>query len=106
MFEQIYDEPNFNDKVIRSASSYILDYATDDNDLEEIYNLIDSNCIWLNLGTIIKIKFFLWKGIRNGGAVYSKYYGTQKVRVKDLETAYAIIENTEERFLKEKGFTI
>lgn len=106
MLEQIYDEPKFNDKVIRSASRYILDYAEDGNDLEEIYNLIDSNCIWQNPGTIIKTKFFLWKGIKNGGAVYSKYYGTQKVRVQDLETAYAIIESTEERFLKEKGFII
>ena len=91
---QIYDEPYFNDTVIRKTYKFFWEKHERD-----IGDLIDHICIWEGDSTIIKIKFTLWKMIRSGGVatVKGRRYS---ISPKRLKKAYSLLTNNEEEELK------
>lgn len=94
---QIYDDPFFNDRVIRKTCHYFWD-----NKEAAIGNIIDQACIWENESTIVKIKFTLWKAIRNHGSVIIKKY-CYEAPVDRLKFAYELLVKNEEEALAEEG---
>lgn len=95
--KQIYDDPFFNDKVIRKTCTYFWE-----NKERVIGDIIDASCIWENMSTIIKVKLTLWRAIRNHGSVTIKkfYY---EAPVDRLKFAYELLAKNEEEALVEEG---
>ena len=92
---QIYDDPHFNDKVIRKTCEYFWnskEYSVGD--------MIDAVCVWENPSTIAKVKLALWRAINNGGKVRLDGYD-YTARVFDLKFAYELLVKNEEEMLED-----
>lgn len=99
MIEQIYDKPEFNDMVLRNACNSLRVRANYSNGFNEVREFIDRICIWRNLGTISKVKFILWKTIKNNGTITLKGYN-YLLKLPALKEAYNIIVLEEEQSFK------
>lgn len=99
MIEQIYDKPEFNDRVLRNTCNSLRIRANHSNGFDEVREFIDRICIWRNPGTISKVKFILWKTIKNDGAITLKGYN-YLLKPPALKEAYNTIICEEEQSFK------
>jgi hypothetical protein len=99
MIEQIYDESDFNDRVLRDTCYSLRTRASHSNGFDEVREFIDRICIWRNPGTISKVKFILWKTIKNNGAITLKGY-SYSLKPSALKEAYNTVVSKEEQFFK------